>query len=162
MRTEKLSWEIVTHGSERTRELARQLGSLLESGDVLSLDGPLGAGKTCFTQGLAAGLGVPDAGYLSSPSYTLMNEYTGRLSLYHFDAYFAEKAESLSEAGADDYLFGSGVCVIEWGERVAELLPEDRWSVQIEILGMEKRGFRIEGPRDRLERLRDLAGVERE
>ncbi|MEQ8764738.1 MAG: tRNA (adenosine(37)-N6)-threonylcarbamoyltransferase complex ATPase subunit type 1 TsaE [Planctomycetota bacterium] len=152
--------EITSESPEETRELARWIGRLLQPGDVIALDGCLGAGKTCFTQGLAAGLEVDSEEGLSSPSYTLMNEYPGRLTLYHFDAYFFEKGESLLDAGADDYFFGEGVCVVEWAEKVRDVLPEGHLSIRIEPIGATRRHLRLEGPSAWLERLRPKSARE--
>jgi len=98
-----------------THRLGALLGALLRLGDVVLLDGPLGAGKTALTQGIGAGLGV--RGAINSPTFTLLKEYEGRLPLYHFDLYRIEDPEELFELGFEDYFGGEGVCVVEWADR---------------------------------------------
>lgn len=96
------------------------LGSILRAGDCVSLNGDLGCGKTCFTQGIARALGVPDDHPVNSPTFTILNEYRGRdLSLYHLDAYRLSGVDDLQDIGFFDYLNGDGVLVIEWGEKIA-------------------------------------------
>lgn len=122
-----------TSSSEETRLLARKLAEFLEPGAVLALDGHLGAGKTTFAQGLAQGLDAREGA--SSPTFVLLHVHQGRLPMYHFDAYRLERAEQLEDLGADEYLWGSGVSVIEWAERVAAALPQDRLEILIERPG---------------------------
>jgi tRNA threonylcarbamoyladenosine biosynthesis protein TsaE len=118
------SWTLETTSPERTRELGEALGRLLGPSSVVLLHGELGAGKTCFTQGLARGLGVPEDEPVTSPSYTLMNPYEGRLPLYHFDLYRLVSVEDLVDLGFEDYLHGAGVTVVEWADRFPELVLE--------------------------------------
>ncbi len=108
---------------DQTRRMGRAVGERARPGDVYLLSGPLGAGKTCFTQGLAAGLGVE--GYVRSPTFVLMTRHHGRLTLHHIDLYRIGSPEEAWDLGLDEQLFDSGVCVIEWAERAEELLPED-------------------------------------
>ena len=100
---------------EQTRRLGATLGRLLQPGDVLLLEGELGAGKTALTQGIGAGLGVRSV--INSPTFTILKEYTGRLPLYHFDLYRIESPEEVYALGFEDYFAGDGVCVVEWAER---------------------------------------------
>jgi len=109
--------------------LARKLAPILTKGDLISLSGDLGAGKTVFAKGLAAGLGI-DAP-VTSPTFTIIKEYEGKLPLFHFDVYRLASAEELEELGADEYFYGEGVSVVEWGDRVEEILPEERLSIRI-------------------------------
>ncbi|MBS3909470.1 MAG: tRNA (adenosine(37)-N6)-threonylcarbamoyltransferase complex ATPase subunit type 1 TsaE [Actinobacteria bacterium] len=120
---------VITHSSEETWELARKLAPILTKGDLISLSGDLGAGKTVFAKGLAAGLGI-DAP-VTSPTFTIIKEYEGKLPLFHFDVYRLASAEELEELGADEYFYGEGVSVVEWGDRVEEILPEERLSIRI-------------------------------
>lgn len=115
---------------EQMARLGERLGEMLERGDVLCLSGDLGAGKTTLTKSIAQGLGVED--YVTSPSYTIVNEYEGRLPLYHFDVYRINDIEEMYELGYEDYFYGTGVCVVEWAGMIEELLPEKR--IWIEIL----------------------------
>lgn len=108
---------------EQTRRLGCAVGQRARAGDVYLLSGPLGAGKTCFTQGLALGLGVE--GYVRSPTFVLMTRHHGRLTLHHIDLYRIGSPAEAWDLGLDEQLFDSGVCVIEWAERAEELLPED-------------------------------------
>lgn len=114
-----------TKSPDETFELARNFAKKLKVGDILALVGELGAGKTCFVQGLTAGLGVPKDTYVRSPSFTLMNEYSGgRISLYHFDFYRLEEAGELADLGLDEYFYGDGVTVVEWADRFPGAMPK--------------------------------------
>lgn len=117
------SLELHTISPEETQGLGFAVGAMARAGDVYLLSGPLGAGKTCFTQGLARGLGVE--GYVRSPTFVLMTRHTGRLTLHHIDLYRVARPEEAWDLGLDEQLFGAGVCVIEWAERAEELLPQD-------------------------------------
>ena len=120
-----------THSMEETRELGRQMGTAAGPGDVLTLSGDLGVGKTVFTKGFALGIGVTEA--VSSPTFTIVQEYhSGRLSLYHFDVYRIGDPEEMDEVGFDDYVYGDGVSLIEWAELIEEILPEKRTRILIE------------------------------
>jgi tRNA threonylcarbamoyladenosine biosynthesis protein TsaE len=99
----------------RTYALGRALGELMQAGDVILLEGELGAGKTAFTQGIGLGLGV--SATINSPTFTILKEYEGRLPLYHFDLYRLDEPDELYELGFEDYFRGEGVCVVEWAER---------------------------------------------
>ncbi len=101
--------------ASQTHRLGALLGGLLRPGDVVLLEGPLGAGKTALTQGIGAGLGVRET--INSPTFTLLKEYMGRLPLYHFDLYRIEDPEELFALGFEDYFGGEGVCVVEWADR---------------------------------------------
>ncbi|HZD60169.1 MAG TPA: tRNA (adenosine(37)-N6)-threonylcarbamoyltransferase complex ATPase subunit type 1 TsaE [Anaerolineae bacterium] len=120
---------VITHSPEETRELARKLAPLLSEGDLINLTGDLGAGKTVFTKGLAEGLEIHIP--VTSPTFTLIKEYSGRLPLYHFDVYRLASPDELEELGADEYFYGDGVSVVEWGDKVEELLPDERLTVKI-------------------------------
>ena len=106
------------------------MGERARAGDVFLLSGPLGAGKTCFTQGLAQGLGVE--GYVRSPTFVLMTRHHGRLTLHHIDLYRIGSPAEAWDLGLDEQLFDRGVCVIEWAERAEELLPEDALWLEID------------------------------
>ncbi len=113
--------QISTNSPEETHRVARDLLATLQPGAVLALHGELGAGKTCFVQGLARALGVRRA--VTSPTFTLINEYAGPLRLYHIDLYRINSPEEALRLGLDEYVHGDGITAIEWAERVAELLP---------------------------------------
>ena len=111
--------------------MGEAMGRQARSGEIYCLEGDLGFGKTVFTQGFAAGLGIEEP--VSSPTFTIVQEYdSGRLPLYHFDVYRLEGPEELEEIGYEEYFFGEGVCLIEWAGRVAELIPRDAVRVLIE------------------------------
>lgn len=112
----------LTHSALETERVGSRLAAQLRAGDVIAFYGGLGAGKTAFTRGLAAGLGVTDA--VTSPTYTIVNEYlTGRLPLFHFDMYRLSSSEELFDIGWEDYLARGGVCAVEWSEMVTDALP---------------------------------------
>ena len=116
--------------AEDTFELGKTLGSKAEAGNIYTLDGDLGAGKTVFAQGFAEGLGVAE--YVNSPTFTIVSEYdSGRLPLYHFDVYRISDPEEMYEIGFEDYLFGDGVCLIEWGDLVRDILPSETVAIRI-------------------------------
>lgn len=134
---------------EATQRFAAQLAELLAPGDVLALEGDLGAGKTTFTQGLARGLGIAEQ--VNSPTFTIVKEYHGRLPLYHIDVYrVADDPESLD---LDAYLFGDGVCVVEWASLIESLLPEQRLTVTLRHAEGEARLCQLTGRGVRYETL---------
>ncbi len=114
---------ITTTSPEETRAVGRVLGEQSQAGDVFLLTGPLGAGKTCLTQGIAWGLGVSE--YARSPTFVIMTRYRGRLTLYHFDLYRINDPLEAWDLGLDEQLFGDGVSVVEWADRAAEVFPEN-------------------------------------
>ena len=123
----------ISHSEEETRRIASALGEKAVRGEILALEGDLGAGKTVFAKGFAQGLAYPYPEDVVSPTFTLIKEYRGgRLPLYHFDLYRLEDPAEAEEIGIDEYLFGDGVCLIEWAERAEELLPRGTGRVRIE------------------------------
>ena len=122
--------EYLSHSVEETEAIAEELGRRLTGGSVVAYRGGLGMGKTAFTRGLARGLGC--RGRVTSPTFTIVNEYDGPTPLFHFDVYRLEDAEALFDIGWDDYLDRSGVCAVEWSENIAEFIPDDAVTVTIE------------------------------
>ena len=120
---------LTTASPEQTRNLGGIIGELAQPGDVYLLTGPLGAGKTCLTQGIAQGLGVE--GYVRSPTFVLMTRHTGRLTLHHVDLYRVGGPEEAWDLGLDEQLFGDGVCVIEWADRAEEVFPEEAFWLEL-------------------------------
>ncbi|KIL50587.1 tRNA (adenosine(37)-N6)-threonylcarbamoyltransferase complex ATPase subunit type 1 TsaE [Jeotgalibacillus soli] len=120
-------YEWISHHPDETAAKAEQLGELLGSGDVLTLEGDLGAGKTTFTKGLAKGLGVKRV--VNSPTFTIMKEYMGRIPLYHMDVY--RLGEEWEDLGFDEYFEGEGVTIVEWAHLIQEQLPEERLEISI-------------------------------
>jgi tRNA threonylcarbamoyladenosine biosynthesis protein TsaE len=129
--------ELVSHSPSQTRRLGSHIGELAQAGDIFLLVGKLGAGKTCLTQGIAWGLGIRE--YTPSPSFVLIREFHGRLTLYHIDLYRLEHLEEIADLGLDDYLYGSGVCVIEWAEKGLNLMPEEHLLIEMSFLGSSER-----------------------
>jgi tRNA threonylcarbamoyladenosine biosynthesis protein TsaE len=123
---------LLSESPEETQRFGEELGKLAQPGGLFLLVGGLGAGKTCFTQGIAWGLGI--AGYATSPTFVVINQYQGRLPLYHIDLYRLDSVEEIAELGLDDYLYGSGVCVVEWAEKAMEVFPIEHLLVQISFL----------------------------
>ena len=121
---------VITKSPEQTELLGKKLAAFLRPGDVIAYYGDLGAGKTAFTRGLAAGLGIREA--VTSPTYTIVNEYlSGRMPLFHFDMYRLSSSEELFDIGWEDYLARGGMCAVEWSENVADALT-DAISITIE------------------------------
>lgn len=122
---------IETNSNKETFALGEKLGQAAKAGQIYTLIGDLGVGKTVFTQGMARGLGITEP--ISSPTFTIIQEYQeGRLPFYHFDVYRIGDIEEMEEIGYDDYFFGQGVCMIEWANLIEELLPEQVIQVKIE------------------------------
>ena len=122
---------IETRSPEETFELGKKIGEAAKPGQVYTLNGDLGVGKTVITQGVAAGLGITEP--VSSPSFTIVQVYEeGRLPFYHFDVYRIGDIEEMEEIGYDDYFFGEGICLIEWAELIRDILPEKRIEITIE------------------------------
>lgn len=120
-----------SYSPQETYRLGRELGEKCGPGQVYTLTGELGVGKTLFTQGFAAGLGIVEP--VSSPTFTILQVYdTGRLPFYHFDVYRIGDVEEMEEVGWEDYIYGQGVCIVEWAELVQEILPEHRTRILIE------------------------------
>lgn len=119
----------IIENENEMKDFGHVLGKILSEGDVVCLSGDLGAGKTTLTKAIAIGLEIED--YVTSPSYTIVNEYQGRLNLYHFDVYRINDVEEMYELGYEEYFFGSGVCIIEWAGMVEDLLPEKRIWIEI-------------------------------
>ncbi len=139
----------LTNSPEETLQLGKSLGSSLVSGDIILLFGDLGAGKTRFTQGICYGLDLDKENYIRSPTFTLINEYTGRLPIYHIDLYRIENQEEIYSLGLEEILFNQGVTVIEWAEKLRsskntdKLLMniQDRMEVHINIINDTQREF---------------------
>lgn len=122
---------IETNTPEETYEAGKKIGEKARAGQIYTLTGDLGVGKTVFTQGVAAGLGITEP--VNSPTFTIVQEYEdGRLPFYHFDVYRIGAVDEMDEIGYDDYFFGEGICLIEWAELIEDILPENRIQVIIE------------------------------
>lgn len=111
--------------------MARKLASFLKAGDIISLTGDLGAGKTCFVQGLAKGLGIKNR--ITSPTFNLIKEYKGKIPLYHFDIYRLENLSELINLGYEEYFYGQGITVIEWGDKIRPLLGSEYLEIEFKL-----------------------------
>jgi len=128
---------VVTEDAEGTRRLGERLSRRLGPGDVVALYGPLGSGKTTITQGICRGLDVRDV--VNSPTFTLVNEYGGRCPVYHLDCYRLEGSDDLLELGCEEYFYGDGICLVEWAEKAAGVLPRRRIEVHLKPAGGNRR-----------------------
>ena len=152
---------LLSHGPDETREIGRVLGREAQAGDLFLLEGGLGAGKTCLTQGIAWGLGVE--GYARSPTFVIITRYRGRLTLYHIDLFRIEGDQELWDLGIEEYFGGDGVCVIEWADRAPGVFPPERISIALEYGESETERLITITPADggcegHLEALRQLHG----
>jgi tRNA threonylcarbamoyladenosine biosynthesis protein TsaE len=135
------SVDVVSHSAAQTQRLGAHLGALLAAGDVLLLEGGLGAGKTVFAQGIAQGLGVEDP--VTSPTFVLVHEYEGRVPLYHADLYRLGGAAEATTIGLEEYLWGDGVTLIEWPDRALSLVPPDHLVITLRPISDTKRSIRL-------------------
>ena len=150
---------LISHDPRETHAIGRMLGEELQPGDVLALCGELGAGKTCLTQGIAAGLGVGEEYPVTSPTFTLINEYPGRLTLFHLDMYRLADAGELWDIGFEDCFNNRGVVVIEWAERVIDALPAGTLFILLTYLDANQRQIVISRRRESIDQfIKDAKG----
>ncbi len=146
--------ETITRGPGATRKFASKFAANLAEGDIVALIGELGAGKTCFAQGLGWGLGIDRNVYLASPSFTLVKEYSGRVRIYHMDLYRLNSLDEILTLGYEEYIGGDGVVIIEWADKIADflrgraadirrLIPERSHVVNIDIVNENQRRIKI-------------------
>ncbi|MDX9786575.1 MAG: tRNA (adenosine(37)-N6)-threonylcarbamoyltransferase complex ATPase subunit type 1 TsaE [Desulfobacterales bacterium] len=133
METDCLKLETLTRSVTETRALGRRIGNAITGGLVIALTGDLGSGKTAFVQGLAKGIGVPDADYVTSPTYSIIHEYSGRLALFHMDLYRINDSSEAEDIGIYDLIQPENLVAIEWPEMIASELPKDHLSLFFEI-----------------------------
>lgn len=133
--------KFVSSSAEETQEIGKKIGQSLKSGDIVALYGGLGSGKTVFAKGIAKGIGINDE--VVSPTFTLLKQYQGKQTLYHFDLYRIDDEQELYHIGFYDYIGKSGICVIEWAEHAGEIPP--CISVHLEGSGQDTRTINIEG-----------------
>jgi tRNA threonylcarbamoyladenosine biosynthesis protein TsaE len=143
---------------EDTEKLGKLLGSFAAAGDVICLDGDLGAGKTALSQAIARGLGVPDTCYVTSPSFAILHEYEGRLPMYHMDFYRLQDAGEVEDLGFDEYFYLTGLTVIEWSNRAIELLPNERIILVIVQNDDLSRTVTLKGTRRYSEMIQRISG----
>lgn len=150
--------KMVSKSTADTEEIAKTLAKIVQAGDVITLEGDLGVGKTAFTKGLAQGLNIEER--VTSPTFTIVKEYAGTLPLYHMDVYRLEHSEE--DLGFDEYFYGDGVTVIEWSQFIADFLPEQYLAITLERTGETSRELTFEAVGSEYERhieqLRELLG----
>jgi tRNA threonylcarbamoyladenosine biosynthesis protein TsaE len=142
-----------TQSTSETIRIGKSIGSLLRSGDVVALAGELGTGKTQFIKGLAAGVGVGKPTYISSPSFTLINEYPGKVSFYHIDLYRLRSEKEAEELGLEEYFQGEGITAIEWADKIPSFLPKEILWIHIQYTGKNTRSIEAIGKGKRYEEL---------
>lgn len=121
--------KLISNSPEQTEKIGDVIGQALGYGDVICLSGDLGVGKTAFVKGLAKGIGIGE--HITSPTFTIVNEYNGKYTLYHFDVYRVNDVDELEEIGFDEYVYGDGISVIEWAELIEPILPKEKLWVKI-------------------------------
>ena len=136
-----MTLSFTTKSAEESEALGQKIGRALQQGDILAMRGPLAAGKTTLTKGIARSLGIRDE--ITSPTFCLISEYAGKMPLYHMDVYRLDGAEDFINLGTDDMLYGEGVCVIEWSERIMSELPDTAITVDISVNGDGSRTVNI-------------------
>lgn len=122
---------LISKGPDKTIKMGKKIGNLLEKGDLIALNGDLGAGKTCLVQGIASGMNCNDK--VSSPSFSIIKEYSGRFPIYHFDLYRLNRAEEIEELGYEEYFYGDGVTLIEWANKIESYLPAEILLIEIKM-----------------------------
>lgn len=149
---------IITKIPEETKSLGKEVGKLAKPGDLLAFYGELGAGKTCFIQGISQELEVKD--YVTSPSFTIVNEYQGKIPIYHFDL-FRLNTEEILELGYEEYFYGEGLTVIEWAEKIEQLLPKEHLKIDIKFKDFYERTISFISQGDRFDKLlKELSRIE--
>jgi tRNA threonylcarbamoyladenosine biosynthesis protein TsaE len=136
--------QITTYSERETLQFGKELARRIDKGDVLCISGDMGAGKTHLIKGIAEGFGI-DPTKVNSPTFTLVNEYKGHIKLFHFDLFRVKNEKELLEIGLEEYLYGDGVCLIEWPEKMETLIPENAVNVKISKLGSQTRMIEISG-----------------
>ena len=135
--------QLITASADETIVLGAKIGELLNAGDIITLHGSLGSGKTTIVKGIACALGIEDE--ITSPSFTLISEYEGRLPLYHMDLYRIDSIEEFELLGAEELLYGNGVSIIEWAEKIDQLLPDSCISISFALHDDGRRTIRVDG-----------------
>jgi tRNA threonylcarbamoyladenosine biosynthesis protein TsaE len=136
--------KVVSRSSDETVAIGKKVGKLVAPGDFMALIGELGSGKTQFAKGFIAGGGADAAIPVTSPTFTLMNSYLGKFPLYHFDLYRLSGPRDVVDLGFEEIFYGSGACMVEWAERLGELLPDERLAISFEYIDEERRNIILE------------------
>ena len=139
---------MLTNSASETMLIAEKLAKGLKPGDIIALSGDLGSAKTTFTKGIGKGLGVKDSRRINSPTFVLIKEYDGKMPLYHLDLYRLDALKEIENLAIEEYIYGKGVTVIEWAEKIKCLLPKKHISVEFKVKGGDKREVVIEDLRD--------------
>jgi tRNA threonylcarbamoyladenosine biosynthesis protein TsaE len=155
-----VKYTVISRSDTETITLGQKLGRFLEAGDMVALIGELGSGKTWFTKGLALGFGVSPKNIVTSPSFTLVNEYDGEVPFYHIDVYRLGSLSDFLSAGLEEFLHQGGVCAMEWAERWPEILPEKRIEVELVILDDHRRKITFSGRHSRAKKM--IAALQKE
>ncbi|MDO9529191.1 MAG: tRNA (adenosine(37)-N6)-threonylcarbamoyltransferase complex ATPase subunit type 1 TsaE [Syntrophales bacterium] len=153
LRTQNSDIILISNSAEDTQIIGKIIGEYLRGGDVVALIGELGSGKTCITRGIARGVGVSEKYQITSPTFTLINEYPGRATLYHLDIYRLSGLQDLEDMGYEEYFYGDGIIVIEWAEKIKEILPSECFNIYLRYLDENKRELKISGRRDTIEKI---------
>ncbi|TVL99894.1 MAG: tRNA (adenosine(37)-N6)-threonylcarbamoyltransferase complex ATPase subunit type 1 TsaE [Candidatus Brocadia sp. WS118] len=143
MKENKLTFK--SAGVDETTRFGAKLGMLLSQGDVIALIGELGAGKTTLVKGIVRGLGVTDRRVVKSPTFSLVHKYKGRIPVYHFDAYRLEDGEEMLDIGSDEMIYGDGVALVEWADKVSGCLPEEYLKITLRAVSENERSIEICG-----------------
>jgi tRNA threonylcarbamoyladenosine biosynthesis protein TsaE len=136
-----------------TINIGRIIGECLIAGDIVALIGDMGTGKTCLTQGIARGLRVPDSYAITSPTFTLINEYPGKYILYHFDIYRLQGSIDLDNIGYEEYFFGKGVSIVEWAEKIMDIIPDNAIKIFFTFIEENMRRIEISAPDKRMDEI---------
>jgi len=144
---------LYSQNPSETIRIGKTIGSRLKAGDVVALMGELGAGKTQFIKGLAQGAGIRKSAYVSSPSFTIINEYQGKVPFYHIDLYRLREEKEAEGLGLEEYFLGEGITAVEWADRIPSLLPDQLLQVQIHHTGSKTRTVEIVGKGKRYDEL---------
>lgn len=142
-------FKIISNSVKETEEFGNKLGQLLKSGDIVCLIGDLGAGKTALTKSIVKGLDIDE--YVTSPTFTLVNEYDGRVHVNHFDVYRVSDCDELLDIGFEEYIYSDSVTIIEWANLIEEILPEERLTINIKAVREDERQITVEGNGKRYE-----------
>lgn len=135
--------KFTSNSIDETLAIGEKLGKGLKPGDVLALIGDLGSGKTVLTKGIAKGLGVKDTRYVNSPTFVIIKEYEGKIPLYHFDIYRLNRYTLVDDIQFEEYFYGDGVTVVEWADKIPELLPKKRMEIRLSVAGETKRDIEV-------------------
>jgi tRNA threonylcarbamoyladenosine biosynthesis protein TsaE len=133
----------ISNSIDETLAIGEKLGKELKPGDVVAMIGDLGSGKTVLTKGIAKGLGVKDTRYVNSPTFVIIKEYEGKTPLYHFDIYRLNRYTLVDDISFEEYFYGNGVTVVEWADKIPELLPKKRMEIRLSVAGETKRDIEV-------------------